>query len=187
MRKLILLTVLALGSTAAQAENGFFYLGVGAARNSLSDLSDFGLGPLSPNLDNTSWKAFLGMRPLNWLAVEADYYDLGSGSGGDAFYQTHADGKAFAVYAVSFLPIPLPMLDIYGKAGLARSKVNGESSSTYMLGTTSSVSSSGTGFAWGIGAQAHISMVGVRLEYEGFSVPNSSDARVASLSVFLNF
>ena len=185
MRKLIPLTVLALGSTAAQAENGFFYLGAGAARNSLSDLSDFGSGPLSPNLDNTSWKAFLGVRPLNWLAVEADYYDLGSGSGGDAHYQTHAHGKAFSVYAVGFLPIPLPMLDIYGKAGLARSKVNGEGIS-FLLGTTSGVSRSGTGFAWGIGAQAHISMVGVRLEYEGFSVPNSSDARVASLSVFLN-
>jgi opacity protein-like surface antigen len=181
MRKLILLMLLALGSTAAQAENGFFYLGVGATQNSLSDLSDFG----SANLDNSSWKAFLGVRPLNGLAVEADYYDLGSGSGGDAHYQAHADGKAFSVYAVGFLPIPVPMLDIYAKAGLARSKVNGEVTSV-LLGTTSSGSRSGTGFAWGIGAQAHINMVGVRLEYEGFSVPNSSDARVASLSVFLN-
>jgi opacity protein-like surface antigen len=141
--------------TAAQAENGFFYLGVGAARNSLSDLG-------SANLDNTSWKAFLVVRPLNWLSVEADYYDLGSGSGDDAHYQAHADGKAFSVYAVGFLPIPPPMLDIYTKAGLARSKVNSEVTSI-LLGTTSSVSSSGTGFAWGIGAQAHISMVGVRL------------------------
>ena len=181
MRKLILLTVLAVASTAAQADNGLFYIGVGATQNSLANLGDFD----GANLDNTSWKAFLGVRPLNWLAVEADYYDLGSGSGGDAHYQTHAHGKAFSVYAVGFLPIPLPMLDIYGKAGLARSKVNGEGIS-FLLGTTSGVSSSGTGFAWGIGAQAHISMVGVRLEYEGFSVPNSSDARVASLSVFLN-
>jgi hypothetical protein len=50
-----------------------------------------------------------------------------------------------------------------------------------------SLSTNGSEFAWGIGAQAHISMVGARLEYENFNIPNTSGARVASLSVFLSF
>ena len=181
MRRLMLLTVLALGASAARAENGFFYLGAGVVRNSLSDITD--LGGL-PDLSNTSWKAFGGVRPLNWLAAEMDYIDLGSGSstttsGGSA----HADGSALAAYAVGFLPIPLPIVDVYGKAGLARWKLNGDVNSLMSPG---SLSTNGTEFAWGIGEQAHISMVGARLEYENFNVPNTSGAKVTSLSVFLN-
>ena len=181
MRRLMLLTVLALGASAARAENGFFYLGAGVVRNSLSDNTD--LGGL-PDLSNTSWKAFGGVRPLNWLAAEMDYIDLVSGSstttsGGSA----HADGSALAAYAVGFLPIPLPVVDVYGKAGLARWKLNGDVNSLVSPG---SLSTKGTEFAWGIGVQAHISMIGARLEYENFNIPNTSGAKVTSLSVFLN-
>ena len=185
MRRLMLLTVLALGASAARAENGFFYLGAGVVRNSLSDITD--LGGL-PDLSNTSWKAFAGVRPLNWLAAEMDYIDLGSGSSTTSSsagnVTAHADGKALAAYAVGFLPIPLPVVDVYGKAGLARWKLNGDVNSLVSPG---SLSTNGTEFAWGIGVQAHISMVGARLEYENFNVPNTSGASVASLSVYLNF
>jgi hypothetical protein len=81
---------------------------------------------------------------------------------------------------VGFLPLPVPFLDIYGKAGLARSTLNTKESG---VGT----SSHGTEFAWGAGVQAHASMFGVRLEYEQFSIPNTSGAKIASLSVLLNF
>ena len=185
MRKLMLLTVLALGASAARAENGFFYVGAGVVRNSVSDITN--LGGL-PDLKNTSWKAFGGVRPLNGLAGELDYIDLGSGSstttsaGGNV--TAHADGDAVAAYAVGFLPIPLPVVDVFGKVGLARWQLNGNVNSLVSPG---SLSTNGTEFAWGIGVQAHISMVGARLEYENFNVPNTSGASVASLSVFLNF
>jgi hypothetical protein len=184
MRKLMLLTVLALGANTARAENGFYYLGAGVVRNSLTDITD--LGGL-PDLKNTSWKAYAGVRPLNWLAGELDYIDLGSGSStttsSSGTVTAHADGKALAAYAVGFFPIPLPIVDVFGKVGLARWKLNGDVNSLVSPG---SLSTNGTEFAWGIGVQAHISMVGARLEYENFNVPNSSGAKVASLSVFLN-
>jgi hypothetical protein len=184
MRKLILLTVLTLAASAARAENGFFYLGAGVVRNSLSDIT--ALGGL-PDLKNTSWKAYAGVRPLNWLAGELDYIDLGSGSSttttSSGNVSAHTDGSAVAAYAVGFFPIPLPVVDIFGKAGLARWKLNGDVNSLVSPG---SLSTNGTEFAWGIGVQAHISMIGARLEYENFNIPNTSGARVASLSVFLN-
>jgi len=184
MRRLMLLTVLALGASAARADNGFFYLGAGVVRNSLSDIT--ALGGL-PDLSNTSWKAFAGVRPLDWLAAEMDYIDLGSGSSSTSSsagnVTAHADGKALAAYAVGFLPIPLPVVDVYGKAGLARWKLNGDVNSLVSPG---SLSTNGTEFAWGIGVQAHISMFGARLEYENFNVPNTSGAKITSLSVFLN-
>src|SRR5215469_10061182 len=181
MRKLMLMMVLALGATAARADNDFFYVGAGVVRNSVSDIT--ALGGL-PDLKNTSWKALVGVRPLNWLAAEADYIDLGSGSSSTGGVSTHADGSAWAVYGVGFLPIPLPIVEIYGKAGFAHWNLNGNVNSPLSPG---SLSTNGSEFAWGIGAQAHISMIGARLEYENFNVPNTSGASVASLSVFLNF
>jgi len=184
MRKLILLTVLTLAATAARAENGFFFLGAGVVRNSLSDIT--ALGGL-PDIKNTSWKAYFGVRPLNWLAAEADYIDLGSGSSSSTSsagnVSAHADGSAWAVYGVGFLPIPLPIVDVFGKAGFAHWSLNGNVNSLLSPG---SLSTNGSEFAWGIGVQAHISIVGARLEYENFNVPNTSGARIASLSVFLN-
>ena len=183
MRPLILLTVLALGAGSAHAENGFFYLGAGVVRNSLSDITS--IGGL-PELKNTSWKAYAGVRPLDWLAAEADYIDLGSSSGTNAAGSSGTtNGNAFAAYAVGFLPIPLPIVEIFGKAGFARWKYDGSVTPPQSSGG-SGFSSNGTDFAWGIGVQAHVSMVGARLEYENFNVPNTSGARIASLSVFLN-
>jgi hypothetical protein len=176
MRKVVLLMTLSLAATVARAENGFFYVGAGVVRNSVSDITAFGG---LPDIDNTSWKAYLGVRPLDWLAAEGDYIDLGSGSSPSG----HADANAVAVYAVGFLPIPLPIVDIFGKAGFAHWKLDGHVNSLLYPG---GLSTNGSEFAWGIGAQAHISIVGARLEYENFNIPNTSGARVASLSVFLN-
>jgi hypothetical protein len=184
MRNLILLTALTLAATAARAENGFFFVGAGVVRNSLTDITS--LGGL-PDLKNTSWKAYAGVRPLNWLAGEADYIDLGSGNSSSTSpagnVSAHADGNAWAVYGVGFLPIPLPIVDVFGKAGFAHWNLSGNVNSPLSPG---GLSTNGSEFAWGIGVQAHISIVGARLEYENFNIPNSSGAKIASLSVFLN-
>jgi hypothetical protein len=184
----LLVTALALRASVAQADEGLFYLGAGITSSKLNDIvlqgTDF------PDIDNTSWKAFIGFRPIKLFAVEADYLDLGSsptvpGSctsccmlACEGTYRS--DAHAFAVYALGFLPISVPFLDIFGKAGLARWKLNGQIESGNVT-----VSDSGTDFAWGIGLQAHISMFGARLEYENFNIPNTSGAKIASLSVFL--
>jgi hypothetical protein len=187
MRRLILLTVLALGATVARAESGLFYLGAGVTSNKLHDIVV--QGSTFPDIDSTSWKAFIGFRPIRFFAVEAGYLDLGSSPTveGDCTFccmvacrgTYRSDSEAFVAYALGFLPILVPFLDIYGKAGLARWKLNGSQFASVVF------SDSGTDFAWGVGLQAHISMFGARLEYETFHIPNTSGATVASLSVFL--
>jgi len=183
MRTLLLVIVLALGAGVAEADNGFFYLGAGVTSNKLNDIVVHGTA--FPDIDKTSWKVFAGFRPITAFAIEADYLDLGSETLEGACTVCcmeacrgvfQSDAQAFAAYALGFLPIPLPFLDIYAKAGLARSKLN-----------TNGTSSRGTELAWGVGVQAHISMVGARLEYEDLKIPNSSGAKIASLSVFVNF
>jgi hypothetical protein len=54
----------------------------GVVRNSVTDITGQGYTP-GPDLNETSWKAFAGVRPLEWLAMEADYVDLGGNTVGE--------------------------------------------------------------------------------------------------------
>ncbi len=179
MRKLLLALALVLAAGAAQADDEMFYIGAGISRDNLKDIT-----ATASDLNSTDWKIWAGFRPISMFAVEADYIDLGSQTINTAVSSTHVDYKAFAGYAVGFLPIPVPYLDVFGKAGLARWNSSGGSS--FPGGGFFSLSDEGTEFAWGIGTQAHVGNFGARLEYENFSIRNTNGANIVSLSVFLN-
>jgi OmpA-OmpF porin, OOP family len=179
MRKLLALLALMLAAGAAYADNGTFYVGAGISRDNIKDIT-----ATASDLNSTNWKIWAGFRPISVFAVEADYLDLGSqtisGPGGS----TNLDYKAFAGYAVGYLPIPVPYLDVFGKAGLARWQSSG--STSFGGPGLFSLSDEGTEFAWGIGTQVHLGNFGARLEYENFSIRNTNGANIVSLSVFLN-
>jgi Outer membrane protein beta-barrel domain len=179
MRKLLALLALALAAGVAHADNGTFYVGAGIARDNIKDIT-----ATASDLNSTNWKIWAGFRPISVFAVEADYIDLGSQTINNPVTSTHVDYKAFAGYAVGYLPIPVPFLDVFGKAGLARWNSSGGSS--IPGGPFFSLSDEGTQFAWGIGAQVHVGNFGGRLEYENFSIRNTNGANIVSLSVFLN-
>lgn len=179
MRKLLAFLALALAAGVAHADNGTFYVGAGIARDNLKDIT-----ATASDLNSTNWKIWAGFRPISVFAIEADYIDLGSQTINNPVTSTHVDYKAFAGYAVGYLPIPVPYLDVFGKAGLARWNSSGGSS--FPGGPFFSLSDEGTQFAWGIGAQVHVGNFGGRLEYENFSIRNTNGANIVSLSVFLN-
>ena len=185
MRKFLALLALALGAGAAHADNGTFYLGAGISRDNLKDIT-----ATASDLNSTNWKVWAGLRPVSVFAVEADYIDLGSqtinpsGTCALPCASTHVNYKAFAGYAVGFVPLPVPFLDVFGKAGLARWNSSGGSS--VPGGAFFSLSDEGTQFAWGIGAQVHFGNFGGRLEYENFSIRNTNGANIVSLGVFFN-
>lgn len=177
MRKLLLASTLALSAGAAHADDLLgLYAGVGIARAKMEDVfhTDF-------NLSNTSWKIYAGLKPIGLpLGIDVDYIDLGSADAGTFRGPAHANSKAFAAYAVGYLPIPVPMIDVYGKAGLARWQFDGNYSSPSLF----SVSESGTDFAWGIGGQVHfLGRFAARLEYEHYNVHEADNVQVYSLGV----
>jgi hypothetical protein len=182
MRKLLLGLALVLAAGVAHADDGMLYIGAGLTNDNLRDIA-----ATNSNLDSTNWKVWAGVRPIGVFAVEADYIDLGSQNtttiiaGGST--NTHLDYKAFAGYAVGYLPIPVPYLDVFGKVGLARWT---ESGSTGVPSGLLSLSDNGTEFAWGVGGQVHFGNLGARLEFENFSIRNTGGANLVSLSVFLN-
>jgi Outer membrane protein beta-barrel domain len=179
MRKLLLVVALALAAGAAHADNGTLYVGAGISRDNLKNIT-----ATASDLNSTNYKIWAGFRPISVFAVEADYINLGSQTVNNAVASTHVNYKAFAGYAVGYLPLPVPYVDVFGKAGLARWNSSGGSS--IPGGPFFSLSDEGTQFAWGIGAQAHVGNFGGRLEYENFSIRNTNGANIVSLSVFLN-
>jgi len=192
MRKLLLTLVLALAAGAAQADNGLLSIGAGLTNDNLRDIA-----ATNSNLNSTNWKVWAGVRPISLFAVEADYMNLGSQnvtegiagtiSSPSGTSTTHLDYKAFAGYAVGFVPIPVPFLDVFGKVGIARWTASGGNT---VIGTPApgffSLSDNGTQFAWGVGGQVRVGNVGARLEYENFSIRNTGGVNLISLTAFLN-
>jgi opacity protein-like surface antigen len=185
MRKFFPLMALAvtLGAGVAQAGNGLFYVGAGISRDKLSNVSSNGFG--LRDLDNTSYKVLAGFRPISLFALEANYLDLGSQTTNFVDVSAHTNYHAFAAYAVGFLPVPMPYLDLFGKAGLARWNSSG-TSTVFPSGSLFSLSDNGTSFAWGAGAQIHVGNIGGRLEYENVNIPHTNGAQIISLSVILS-
>jgi hypothetical protein len=180
MRRLLLIPMLALAAGSAHAAGLFgagVYAGAGLMRANVNDL--FGTGF---DVHNTSFKALAGLR-FSLLGAEVDYYHLGSESRSfDNLGGVEANAHAFAAYAVGYLPIPLPYIDVFGKLGLDRWQLSGNSPGPSLF----RFSDSGTQLAWGVGAQAHFGQLMGRLEYERLNVSNTDGARAISLDVIFN-
>jgi hypothetical protein len=183
MRRL-LVAMLLLGATAAQADDALFYLGAGVTRSELTNISNSNLS--FSDIHATSWKALAGFRPISYFAVEADYLNLGGET--STFFgnrTVHSDAKAFAGYAVGYLPVPLPFLDLFAKAGASRWKLDGSSAFNASDSQLFYFSTTGTAFAYGAGAQVHLGKIGARLEYENFNISHTNGAGILSLSAIL--
>ncbi|MCC7463462.1 MAG: porin family protein [Gammaproteobacteria bacterium] len=166
-----LLMVPLLAGPAFAADNGVY---VGAALGQ----SETRLRESSINLKDQSagFKVLAGVRPIDLLAVELNYIDFGSASAAGA----RADTKAGAGFLVGYLPLPIPLLDVYGKAGAAAWKFDASDPLV-------SLSQSGSSFAWGAGAGLHFGSLGVRLEYERFNSSASRNLELLSLGVTFMF
>jgi hypothetical protein len=157
---LAVLGTLALIATAPRAEaadNGF-YLGAGVTKTKF-DSNDFG----NVKLDDSSFKVIAGIRPLDWIAFEVNYVDLGSDS------ETISPGvtskiDANALTGSVLLLKEFQIVDIYARAGLAHWKVNGSATG---LGSDSE---NGDEFTYGAGVGVHFGSIGVRAEYERFRI-----------------
>ncbi|MEZ5514892.1 MAG: porin family protein [Steroidobacteraceae bacterium] len=161
---------------ALAADNGL-YLGVGITESSVDDIGG------SIDLDDTRFKIIAGLRPLDWLGAELNYFDLGKQDLGTAG-SGNIKGNAIAAYAVGYLGLDPAPIDLYVKAGLARWELDGSLSSA--LGGFSG-SDDGTEFAYGAGVQARLGSLAARLEYERFDLSNAGSATLYSLGITWTF
>jgi len=155
----------------AQAADNGFYLGAGLTQSEF-DVSDFG----SDTLDDTSFKVIAGVRPLNWLAFEANYIDLGSDS------DTGTSIDAHAITVSGLLLAEFGIVDIYARGGMANWSAD-------LRDVSGNLSDDGWEPTYGIGVGVHFGSVGVRAEYERFSANlfDVADTDINTLSVSVTY
>ena len=160
-----------------------------------------GVGPIGDlDVTHSAFKGMVGVRLLSFLGAEVAYMDLGkvSGTGGEQFtgpqYDTlvgseQASQRGEAAFAVLYLPVPI--VDVYVKAGLSRIKT--DFTSTYeefipgadtcqighpncsIVGVfTTTHDSTDTSFAYGAGLQWKLGNWAVRGEYERFDAAGAN-------------
>jgi opacity protein-like surface antigen len=174
---------LLLATSVGWAEPFDFYVGAGVGESTVqSNAAPF--IPTSVEQHPTGWKAFAGWRPIDMFSAEVEYADFGSKSGSSGTTSQHASGDAVAAFAVGYLPVPLPILDIYGKVGLANVHRSLDNTPSGFLPV--SLSNSSTVFAYGAGVQLKFGAPAVRLEYEGFTT-SGGDQSLFSLDFAWNF
>ncbi|MDY0065374.1 MAG: outer membrane beta-barrel protein [Steroidobacteraceae bacterium] len=174
MRKAILATVALLATGPALAADNGVYLGgsIGKANLEIDDVVDLTGDDFKG--DDTAYKFIVGIRPLDWLAVEASYVNFGEPSDTVAGNRLRADGDGVSAFAVGFLPFG--PVDLFAKAGLISwdSKIAG-------------FDADGTDFAFGLGAQLRFLSLSVRAEYEAFDVDDVDHLNMISIGLTYTF
>jgi OOP family OmpA-OmpF porin len=169
MRKHLLpgiFAALALTSLPALAADNGIYLGASVGQSGLQ-VDDFDY-----DADATGYKLIAGWRFIDWLAVEANYLDFGSGDDtvfGDKI-ETEADGISLS--AVGFLPVG--PVDLFARVGAV------DWSADISSPGLGSGSDDGTDLTYGVGAQFRVWSLSIRAEYEMFDI---SDADLDMISV----
>jgi len=176
----LLLTLSPLQSARAGNLLGFYMGGaVGQARVEAGTSGFFSSGVYGNFRENHSaYKLMLGMRAVSLFGVEIEYVDLGHphwSSSSLGFGSADVATNGVAAYGMLYLPIPVPVLDVYVKAGAARldSRVN---ASYCAIDTcnTEGLKLTNTGFAAGAGVQLKIGSWALRGEYERFSAAGAN-------------
>jgi Outer membrane protein beta-barrel domain len=177
MRKAILFAAAFLSLPvlpAVAADNGFYLGGsVGQANLKIDDLSN-GLATQDFDADDTAFKLIAGIRPLDWLGVEAAYVNFGEPEDTVLGQKLKVDGDGISAFAVGFLPTG--PVDLFAKVGLITwdSKIVG-------------IDEDGTDFAYGVGAQFRVLGLSIRAEYEKFDAEQIDDLSMISVGVTYTF
>jgi OOP family OmpA-OmpF porin len=173
MRKTFLLAaaLLTCSATAGAADNGV-YLGASLARSNF----DIDQGVLDVDDDDNGFKVIAGVRPLDWLAIEANYIDFGKVREGIV----SVENDAVSAFGVGFFT--LGPVDIFGKFGLIKSDA-----SVSVDGIGEVFEEDGTDPAYGFGVQFRLLSISVRAEYEIFDVDNVDDLNLLSIGFTYTF
>jgi hypothetical protein len=184
----------ACGVAFADNPAGFYVgagVGAGGVRNDGYNYNDY----YGYHDYQTAWKLIAGLRPIAPIGAELDYIDFGRAYnnsnyyyGGNYFNNSSTDDKATVAFLVGYLPLPLPFLDVYAKAGVARldsTTTTYYNSCQYCSYPSSSYRNDNwsTNFAYGAGVQGKWGGLAVRGEYERISASNGDpDALTVSVT-----
>jgi len=175
---------LAPAHPAAAADPLGLYLG-GAVGQARVEADGASFNPTSFKENHSAFKGMVGIRPVSLFGVEVAYVDFGDPSGSlDAL---PADVKMNGAAAFGVLDLPVSVVDVYAKLGVARlqSTVTGQTPIACVaiaapcVGPTFRLERTNTGVAGGVGVQFKLGSAAVRGEYERFNAAGGSPGLVS--------
>ena len=178
-RTLIAVALFCLLIPAAHAGTGM--VGISAGQSSV----ETDIGGAGFDADDTGWKAFGGYNLMKYFGVEGGYTDMGSMEQSDATTDLTTNVDAFSLYARGILPLG-KKVELFGKIGYVFWDAEIEMSSPVF--GSGSASTSGNDLAFGAGAAFKIvEKFEIRLEYERFTIDDSTDVDFGSIGFAYRF
>jgi hypothetical protein len=195
--RLLLVTLVALaqpGGNALAEDLLGIYVGGAIGQSHVEATASQVSGDISPvtysepiDERHAAFKVMLGVRPISLVGAEIAYIDFGEPSG--SLFGSPADISMKGAAAFGVLYLPVPIVDVFLKAGVARleSTVNGSFCSpcacdacrySFQLNRTN------TSGAGGVGVQYKFGPWAVRAEYERF---NAAGGNPSLLSAGVNW
>ncbi|HEY2779780.1 MAG TPA: outer membrane beta-barrel protein [Steroidobacteraceae bacterium] len=148
------------------------------------------LGDFKEN--HSAFKLFAGLRPISLVGAEISYMDFGHPHGTINGIPSNVSERGAAAFGVLYLPVPV--IDVFLKAGLARvqSTVNavfpGVGTCTVSVPNCAlfKLDRTNTSFAAGAGVQAKFGPLAVRVEYERVNAAGATPG-LASIGLSWSF
>ena len=172
--------ILALVSAPALAVDNGFYFGASVGAGGVQFDERFDGQRIDYDAGSTGFKAIAGWRFLDWLSVEANYVDLGSGEDRIAGQKVETDVSGASLSMVGFLPVG--PVDLFARAGAIDWSADVKLSGLDLKG-----SNDGTDLTYGVGAQFRIWSLSFRAEYELFDISDADTVDLASVGVTWTF
>jgi hypothetical protein len=172
--------LLGLASFSSQAVDNGIYLGAGIGQGGVQLEERFDGEKFDFDASDTAYKLIAGWRFLDWLAVEANYLDLGTADDRIEGVKIETDVSGVSLAAVGFLPIG--PVDLFAKVGA----INWDAELS-APGTGLSGKDDGTDLMYGAGVQFRVWSLSIRGEYEIFDVSDADTVDMISLGVTWTF
>lgn len=171
---------LGLFSVNSQAADNGIYLGASVGQSSTEYDQNFDGENFSFDASSTGFKAIAGWRFLDWVAVEANYVDLGSGDDNVLGEKIETDINGVSLSAVGFVPVG--PVDLFARVGAINWNADLEAPGLGISG-----SDDGTDLTYGVGAQFRVWSLSLRAEYEIFDISDADNVDMVSLGVTWTF
>ena len=172
--------ILVLASAPALAVDNGFYFGASVGAGGVQFDQRFDGQRIDYDAGSTGFKAIAGWRFLDWLSVEANYVDLGSGEDRIEGQKVETDVSGASLSMVGFLPVG--PVDLFARAGAID-----WSADVTLSGLDLKGSDDGTDLTYGVGAQFRIWSLSFRAEYELFDIADADTVDLVSVGVTWTF